>query len=215
MDLNKIFLWLDVDGTIIDSEALDDSFSSEIVERNVLGGKDEFWKIYESFRQSDGRVDLDQVIKFWARKHSLDRTKIIWAVKRLPFIKFIFQDFKKFAPKLGSFGDLGFFSNGAIWFQRQKAMKIKKFLNLKNREKNMLLSKNKRDMFPQMRGVSLGLFSVYVDDRLPILRAAIGEEAVDLGVLVYHRSEKPQITDKKILVIENFGQLMSKLSKVI
>lgn len=209
MNLKNIFLCLDIDNTILDSSAQKQAIG-EIVGKIMPGSSSFFWRVYESTRQSNGSINLDSTITAWARQYGLSRDILVRQLKELPFEKFLFPDFIEAIDSLRQIGKIGFFSNGPVWYQKQKVLRIKNFLQLPCNFKNSILSTNKADLFDKIDSKSVQLFSVYVEDRPEYLEMALEKKAIDLGVFIC-RSRCSCVVNSKILVVASFGELVSEL----
>jgi len=160
MDLNKIFLWLDIDGTVLNSGVLRKAIGENVLRKEAsLAAVKDFWQVYDLLRRKNGTIHLEKAIDVWARKYGLSKQKIVSETKQLSFEDFLYLDFQDAAGELKKFGGLGFFSEGTVWFQRQKVTSVKKFLKRwRIVSQRTILSEDKKRLFGKMRKGSKSFF---------------------------------------------------------
>jgi len=210
--LDQCYLWLDVDGVIIDEIATKTYLSTVVFNKLVPNGAIDFWETYRTLIGGLSQVSFGEALQIWVKKHYLNQDSVVQMIKDLDFEKLVYDDFIRFIPYLREFKAFGFFTSGTIWFQKEKVFDIEKtFQKMGLTPKAVLASEDKTQLFSKMREFSQDLTSLYADDRLPFLERALRGGFVDLGVLMDRKIEIKRVEDKKILVIENFDNLMEKL----
>lgn len=210
MNLSNIFLWLDIDGVIINWVNLKRYLEKEIFDPLMPGGAETFWTIYEGLRDDTGQVNFGEAIKILVQKYQFDADLLIARIKGTNFNDFVYEDFQSFVPELKSFGGYGIFSQGTFWYQLEKVVDLEKILPVK--PKAVLIAEDKTKEFDKMRHYSLDSYSLYVDDRKIYLEMALEQKAVDLGIWL-PREPVTENPGENILVVDNFVDLMKELEK--
>lgn len=211
MNLSNIFLWLDIDGVVLDWVDLKRYLEEEIFDPLIPGGAEAFWTIYEGLRDESGQVNFGEALNILVQRYQFDAEALTARIKNTDFNDFVYDDFRNFALELKNFGGFGIFSQGTFWYQSEKVADFEKLLPVK--PKAVLIAEDKTKVFDRMRTRSLDLYSLYVDDRKIYLEMALEQKAVDLGIWLPRESvtEKPR---KKILVVDNFIDLMKELTLI-
>jgi len=210
MDLSKIFLWLDIDGVILDWVKLKEYLGEEIFETIAPGGAKTFWQGYESLRDATGQVNFGKAIEILVQKYQFDTDLLTSRIRQIDFNNFLYDDFRLFMPKLVDFGGWGIFSQGTFWYQYEKVVDLKKLLPTE--PKAVLITEDKSKSFDQMRESSLDFVSWYVDDRKIYLEMALAQKVIERGIWML-REQKKEAVKKEILPVANFTALLALLKE--
>lgn len=166
--MSKFTVLLDVDDTILDIDLVKKFIGSTIEANYGQGTHKKFWEIYEEVRSEKGYVDSKRIAtKFAKTVNSENLASAISAFQEVPFQDYLLPSAKKLVAFLSKNSRLIIFSDGDQLFQKTK---IKK-LGLDKLSKEIIVSRSKKDLFPNVIKNYPGPF-VIIDDKPEIILAA-------------------------------------------
>ena len=201
-----VFL-LDVDNTLLDNDALKDSYDREI--RALVGPAEasRFWATYESVRQLTGVIDYGETL---ARFHREVPQAPIGRIRKLifeaPFRQFVYADVRPVLRQMWQRGSVVILSDGDATYQPRKIDRS----GLREAARgNVLVYPHKEDHLAEVLARFPAAHYVQVDDKASLLartKAALGDRVTTVHVRQGHYAGDPANPSPDITV-ERIGDL--------